>query len=152
MVLKLFLSFTLIPVAEIYLIIKLGGLLGAFNTVLIIICTGFVGAYLARMQGMTTMMRVRRNMNQGIVPAEEPFDALLILIAGIVLLTPGFLTDIAGIMLLLPRADYKVNSLVRPNQISAHSCQGYIITRPFVLEVIIRRFYYPVKNQEDLYD
>lgn len=102
MVLKLFLAFTLIPVAEIYLIIKLGGLLGAFNTVLIIIFTGFVGAYLARMQGMTTMMRVRRNMNQGIMPAEELFDALLILIAGIVLLTPGFLTDIAGIMLLLP--------------------------------------------------
>ncbi len=61
---KLFLAFTLIPVAEIYLIIKLGGFLGAFNTVAIILLTGFAGASLARIQGMETMLRVRHSLHR----------------------------------------------------------------------------------------
>ncbi len=102
MFLKLFLAFTLIPVAEIYLLIKLGAFLGAFNTVAIIILTGFAGAALARMQGLQTMQRIRLSLEQGVVPTEEMIDALLIFIAGIVLLTPGFITDMAGILLLFP--------------------------------------------------
>ncbi|MCK5195093.1 MAG: FxsA family protein [Desulfobulbaceae bacterium] len=101
---KLFLAFTLIPVAEIYLIIKLGGHLGAFNTVAIILITGFAGATLARAQGLQTMLRVRQSLQQGLVPAEEMVDALLIFVAGIVLLTPGFITDAAGLLLLFPPA------------------------------------------------
>jgi len=101
---KLFLAFTLIPVAEIYLIIKLGGHLGAFNTVAIIVITGFAGATLARAQGLQTMLRVRASLQQGIVPAEEMVDALLIFVAGIVLLTPGFITDATGLLLLFPPA------------------------------------------------
>ena len=110
---KLFLAFTLIPVAEIYLIIKLGGFLGAFNTVAIIIITGFAGAALARMQGMQTMLRVRESMQQGLVPAEEMVDALLIFVAGIVLLTPGFLTDLAGQLLLIPPARFHIKRFLR---------------------------------------
>jgi len=110
---KLFLAFTLVPVAEIYLIIKLGGFLGAFNTVAIIILTGFAGAALARMQGMQTMLRVRQSLQQGIVPAEEMIDALLIFIAGIVLLTPGFITDSAGLLLLFPPARFHIKRFLR---------------------------------------
>ena len=110
---KLFLSFTLIPVAEIYLIIKLGGLLGAFNTMAIIIITGFVGAILARMQGLQTMLRVRQSLEQGLVPAEEMVDALLIFAAGIVLLTPGFITDLAGLLLLFPPTRFHIKRFLR---------------------------------------
>jgi UPF0716 protein FxsA len=110
---KLFLAFTLIPVAEIYLIIKLGGFLGAFNTVAIILLTGFAGAALARMQGMETMLRVRHSMQQGLVPAEEMVDALLIFIAGIVLLTPGFITDISGLLLLFPPSRFHIKRFLR---------------------------------------
>jgi len=110
---KLFLAFTLIPVAEIYLIIKLGGHLGAFNTVAIIIITGFAGATLARTQGMQTMLRVRQSLQQGLVPAEEMIDALLIFIAGIVLLTPGFITDAAGLLLLFPPARFHFKRFLR---------------------------------------
>lgn len=110
---KLFLAFTLIPVAEIYLIIKLGGLLGAFNTIAIIIITGFAGAFLARMQGMQTMLRVRQSLEQGIVPAEEMIDALLIFIAGIVLLTPGFITDVSGLLLLFPPSRFHIKRYLR---------------------------------------
>jgi UPF0716 protein FxsA len=102
MLLKLFLAFTLIPFCEIYLLIKIGNYLGAFNTILIVIVTGFLGAYLAKLQGIKTMMRVRESLNRGELPAEELLDALLIFVAGIVLLTPGFITDVAGIGILVP--------------------------------------------------
>ena len=68
-----------------------------------IIITGFVGAYLARLQGIHTLLKIQSNLQQGIMPAEELIDALLILVAGIVLLTPGFLTDAAGLLLLIPQ-------------------------------------------------
>ena len=102
MLLKLFLAFTLIPFSELYLLIKIGYYLGAFNTILVVIVTGLLGAYLAKIQGIKTMMRVRESMNRGELPAEEMLDALLIFVAGIVLLTPGFITDLAGLTILIP--------------------------------------------------
>ncbi|MBF0279567.1 MAG: FxsA family protein [SAR324 cluster bacterium] len=102
MLFKLFLGFTIIPVIEIYFLIKVGSIFGALTTVFIVIFTGILGAYLARMQGLKTMFKVRDSLSQGIMPAEELIDALLIVIAGVVLLTPGFLTDIFGILLLIP--------------------------------------------------
>ena len=113
MLFKLFLAFTLIPAAEIYVFIKIGGFIGALNTVLIIIITGILGAYLARLQGMKTLYKIQANLHQGIIPAEELIDALIILSAGITLLTPGFLTDIAGLMLLVPRTRFYVKKLLR---------------------------------------
>jgi len=102
MLLKLFLAFTLIPAAEIYLLIKVGSLVGALNTVLIVVLTGFTGAYLARQQGVQTMIRVHASLQQGLMPTNDLIDALLIFIAGIVLLTPGFITDAAGLLILYP--------------------------------------------------
>ncbi len=102
MLLKLFLAFTLIPIIELYLLIEIGTIIGALNTVILVIATGFAGAWLARLQGMQTMIRVRSSLQQGIMPTEELMDALLIFMAGIVLLTPGFITDAAGLLLLIP--------------------------------------------------
>jgi UPF0716 protein FxsA len=102
MLLKLFLAFTLIPFIELYLLIELGTSIGPINTLLLVILTGAVGAFLARMQGLGAIMRVRERLQQGETPAEELLDALIIFVAGIVLLTPGLLTDIAGLLLLLP--------------------------------------------------
>jgi UPF0716 protein FxsA len=102
MLFRLFLCFTLIPVAELYILIHLGGIIGGLNTVILVIVTGFIGAYLARMEGLNTMIKVRQNLNQGLMPAEELLDAFIILIAGLVLITPGLLTDTAGLLLLWP--------------------------------------------------
>ncbi len=102
MLFKLFLCFTLIPVIELYLLIQVGTVIGGINTVLLVIGTGFAGAWLARMEGMNTMLKVQQNLNQGLMPAEELIDALIILIAGLVLITPGLLTDFVGLMLLWP--------------------------------------------------
>lgn len=103
MLLKLFLAFTLIPVLEIYLLIKVGTYLGAFETVMIVITTGLLGAYLARLQGLQTMMKLKESLNRGELPAEEMLDALLIFMAGVALLTPGFMTDVAGLLILYPQ-------------------------------------------------
>ena len=113
MLLKLFLAFTLVPVLELYLLIKIGAIIGALNTLVLVIITGFAGAYLARMQGMQTMRRVRSQLQQGIMPAEDLIDAVIIFVAGIVLLTPGFLTDIAGLLLLFPASRFHFKRWLR---------------------------------------
>jgi UPF0716 protein FxsA len=102
MLFKLFIAFTLVPVIEIYLLIKVGSQIGALNTVILVIATGFAGAYLARMQGLHTMYRVRASLDRGVMPTEDLLDAMLIFAAGMVLLTPGFVTDALGLLLLIP--------------------------------------------------
>ena len=102
MLFRLFLCFTLIPMIELYLLIQVGSVIGGFNTILLVIISGFLGAWLARMEGINTLMRVRSNMQQGIMPTEDLLDGLIILIAGIVLITPGLLTDAMGLTLLWP--------------------------------------------------
>ena len=113
MLLKLFLCFTLIPVIELYLLIKIGTVIGGFNTILLVILTGFLGAWLARLEGLNTMMKLRTNLQQGIMPAEELIDAVIILVAGIVLLTPGLITDVFGLLLLWPVTRNKFKQMLR---------------------------------------
>ena len=102
MLLKLFLAFTIIPIIEIYLLIEIGSMFGALTAVTLVILTGFLGAFLARMQGLQTLYRIQESLREGRMPSGELLDALLIIIAGLVLLTPGFLTDSAGFLLLIP--------------------------------------------------
>ena len=102
MLLKLFLAFTIIPIIEIFLLIEIGSMFGALTAVTLVILTGFFGAFLARMQGLQTLYRIQESLREGRMPSGELLDALLIVIAGLVLLTPGFLTDSAGFLLLIP--------------------------------------------------
>ena len=102
MLLKLFLAFTIIPIIEIFLLIEIGSMFGALTAVTLVILTGFLGAFLARMQGLQTLYRIQESLGEDRMPSGELLDALLIVIAGLVLLTPGFLTDSAGFLLLIP--------------------------------------------------
>lgn len=102
MLLRLFLLFTIVPLIELYFLIKIGTYLGALNTVLLLVSTGLLGAALARLQGLRTMRQILSNLSKGIVPAEEMVDGLLIFVAGVLLITPGVLTDIAALFLLFP--------------------------------------------------
>lgn len=99
---RLFLLFTIVPMAELYILIKIGSNLGAFNTILLIVITGILGALLTRLEGLRTLRQIMRSISQGIVPAEELVDSVLIFVAGIVLVTPGVLTDAMGLFLLFP--------------------------------------------------
>ena len=113
MLLKLFLAFTIIPIIEIYLLIEIGSMFGALTAVTLVILTGFLGAFLARMQGLQTLYRIQESLREGRMPSGELLDALLIAIAGLVLLTPGFLTDSAGFLLLIPATRNAIKNWLR---------------------------------------
>ena len=102
MLFKLFILFALIPIAELYLLIKIGGMIGAFNTVLIILFTAVIGAYLAKTQGFIVIRRINQALNEGRIPGQELLDGLFFLLGGFTLLTPGFLTDFIGLSMLFP--------------------------------------------------
>ncbi len=101
MLLRLFLLFTLIPVAELAILIRLGGWLGLGPTLLLVLGTGAAGAWLARREGFRSFRAIQEELAAGRMPGEEMVHGVLILVAGIVLLTPGILTDLAGIVLLI---------------------------------------------------
>ena len=102
MFLNLILLFTILPALELAILIRVGANIGASNTILIIILTGVAGAYLARIQGFTVLRNIQKNLEKGNMPTEEMLDGLMIFCGGVVLLTPGFLTDAMGFLLLIP--------------------------------------------------
>ena len=102
MLAKLILLFVGIPFIEMMLLIKLGEVFGFWNTILLVVGTGVLGAYLAKAQGFLIWLQIQQELQTGRMPAEKLIDGFLILIGGIVLLTPGLLTDIFGFALLVP--------------------------------------------------
>jgi UPF0716 protein FxsA len=99
---KLFLLFTVVPFVELYLLLLVGRLIGAVPTLALVIVTGFVGAALARSQGLRVIRRWQVALAQGRVPEEGVLEGLLVLVGGVLLVTPGVLTDVLGLLLLLP--------------------------------------------------
>lgn len=99
---KLFLLFAILPIIEIALLINVGESIGGWNTVAIVIVTAFIGAYLVREQGFQTMLQARHKMQHGQAPGQEMAEGLLLLVAGVLLVTPGFITDVIGFLFALP--------------------------------------------------
>jgi UPF0716 protein FxsA len=110
---KLFLIFTLIPVIELSLLIKVGSYIGVMNTVLIVILTALAGAYMVRSEGISVITRIQRNMQEGIFPGDEMISGIMILMAGALLLTPGFFTDIIGFLMVIPVSREFIKGLVK---------------------------------------
>jgi len=94
--------FLAVPIAEIYLLIKVGNIIGVFPTILAVIGTAVIGAFLLRQQGLSTLTRFQNNMAAGQLPATEMMEGLLLLIGGALLMTPGFFTDTMGFLCLIP--------------------------------------------------
>jgi len=99
---KIFILFILVPLAELYLFMTLGKQLGFPQTIAIIIVTALIGAALTKSQGIRAMQKLQQATSSGKLPAREAFDGIIILLAGAVLITPGFLTDPIGFLLLVP--------------------------------------------------
>ena len=99
---RLLILFTVVPLVELALLIKLGNVIGLWPTIFIVIATGVLGAALARSQGTRTVGAIRAELAQGKAPTESLLNGLLILVGGVVLLTPGLLTDLLGFSLLIP--------------------------------------------------
>jgi UPF0716 protein FxsA len=91
-----------VPFAEIYVLLQVGHAIGVVNTLGLLILISVVGAWLAKREGLGVLRRMQRSVDSGRVPGTELVDAFLILLAGALMLTPGFLTDILAILLLLP--------------------------------------------------
>lgn len=102
MLIKLILLFTLIPLIELIILIKLGTVIGVTRTILIVIVTGITGAALAKIQGIQILYKIKNEINSGLVPAGYLFDGFLIFTAGVLLITPGLLTDTIGFLILIP--------------------------------------------------
>ncbi len=100
--LQLLLLFTIIPLVELWLLVQLSGMFGFWTTIALVIGTGMAGAALARWQGWQVLERVRTEMRQGMLPAQAIGDGVLIFAAGLLLITPGVLTDVVGLSLLIP--------------------------------------------------
>ena len=91
-----------VAMAELYLLIKIGSHIGGFSTVLLVVMTAVLGSWLARLQGLRTLRQIQLSLSQGQIPAEEMIDGVLILTGGILLVTPGVLTDLFALVLLVP--------------------------------------------------
>ena len=121
----LIILFTILPALELALLIKVGTHIGVGNTLLIILSTGILGAYLTRLQGFRVLQKIHDDLNHGIMPNDQLMDGMMILAGGILLLTPGFITDFLGLLMLIPwtRAlikkwlNWKLQDMIKTGQI-----------------------------------
>jgi UPF0716 protein FxsA len=102
MAIFILIAFIAIPLVEIAVFIEVGGRIGVWNTVLTVVVTAMIGTWLLRRQGLQALRRVQESLNRNILPVSEVFDGLCLLVAGALLLTPGFVTDALGFLLFIP--------------------------------------------------
>jgi UPF0716 protein FxsA len=104
------LVFIVLPIVELAVIIQVGQAIGVFNTIAALLVVSFVGAWLVKREGMSVWRRFQQQVQMGVVPGREIGDGVLIMVAGALLISPGFVTDIFGILLLLPPVRAAVRS------------------------------------------
>lgn len=112
----LFPIFVVVTLAEIYVLVSVGQAIGGLSTVLLVVITAFIGSSLLRQQGWSTMAKAQQSMSEGRTPAMEMMEGVVILVSGILLLTPGFLTDALGLLGLMPWSrNYFINHFLEKN-------------------------------------
>ena len=107
------LAFLVVPILELVVIIKVGAAIGVLNTLGLLILSSIVGSWLMKREGLGVLRRIQAQLAAGQVPGKELVDAFLILFGGALMLAPGFLTDIAGMALLLPPVRAGVRAVLR---------------------------------------
>lgn len=98
----LLLMFIVVPIIEIALFVQVGGFLGLWPTIGLVLITAFIGASMVRSQGLQTLMSVQSCLQQGELPAQQIVEGVMLAVSGVLLLTPGFMTDALGMLVLLP--------------------------------------------------
>jgi len=108
--------FVIVTLLEIYVLVSVGESIGGFSTILLVIITALIGSTLLKQQGWSTMAKAQNAMANGQTPAFEMMEGVVILISGVLLLTPGFITDAVGLLGLMPwsRA-YFIDHILRKN-------------------------------------
>ncbi len=111
-----------VPILEISLLIKVSAAIGGVKTILFVIFTAVLGAYLVKQQGIATLTKFQAEANAGRIPAQQMLEGIALLFAGAVLLTPGFFTDAIGFALLVPPVRQAIiATLIRRGTIVAHT-------------------------------
>jgi len=113
----IFLFFLIVPFVEIYLLLQIGGIIGVFPTVFLVVFTAVLGAWLLRQQGFATWQRLQASLAQGVLPAYEMIEGPMLLVGGALLLTPGFFTDALGFACLIPQTRRKFAKYIIENQL-----------------------------------
>lgn len=116
-----------VPLVELYVLIVVGGHLGALTTVTLVVATACLGAVLLRMQGLNTVQRIQASLERRQLPAIELLEAAMLLFAGALLLTPGFVTDVVGFAALVPRWRAALANLIAVRMVA-----GAVIQRPVI--------------------
>ena len=120
----LFLFFVIVPIIEITVLMHVGEWLGAWPTIAIVIFTAWLGAKYVRQQGIATLQSVQTKMAQGEMPSGEIITGVMLLIAGVLLVTPGFVTDIFGLSLLVPAVRQVLIKSVQQHLVMSQMSQG----------------------------
>ena len=123
----LFLLFIIWPITELTLLIKVGGHIGTGNMLLIILGTGVLGAYLAKIQGLLVVQKMQNSLNEGCTPNEALLEGFLIFLGGVFLILPGLITDCLGMILLIPPARWVIRKIFE-GKIKDMVKNGQIIT------------------------
>jgi len=110
---KLFLIFAVIPLIELGILIKIGTVIGTLNTIMLVILTAAIGAYMVRMEGIGVLSRIQQSMQDGQFPAEELINGAMVLVAGALLLTPGVFTDLIGFLMVIPVSRNVIKKLIK---------------------------------------
>lgn len=108
----LFMLFIVIPLIELGIFMTVGSEIGLVYTLLLCFLTALIGGYFVRQQGLDTLFKGRQSLNEGYLPVEEIFDGFCIVIAGALLMTPGFLTDMFGFSLLIPPVRVRIRKVL----------------------------------------
>ncbi|MGJ0489328.1 FxsA family protein [Methylobacter sp.] len=106
-----------VPFVEIYLLLQVGGIIGAVPTIFLVVLTAVLGAWLLKQQGLATLQRFQSSLAQGTLPAYEMVEGPILLVGGALLLTPGFITDIMGFACLIPQLRRKIAQYVIENHL-----------------------------------
>ncbi len=125
---QLLIIFIILPILELAVLLRLDNAIGLFQTIILIFLTGIIGAWLVRQQGINILFRIKKEINNGNIPAKEMIDGVMLLIAGAVLITPGLITDTFGFLFLIPYTRNFIRKWIR-NRIEKYVNSGYIITK-----------------------
>ncbi|MEQ1635598.1 MAG: FxsA family protein [Methylococcales bacterium] len=134
--------FVAVPFIEMYLLIQVGGIIGVFPTIVLVMLTAVIGASLLRQQGFATWQRLQSNLAQGVMPAYELIEGLLLLLGGVLLITPGFFTDALGFACMIPAVRQKFARYILENHlfnVAGSPFQSSSKTEPDVLEGEFKR-------------
>ena len=112
---RLFLIFTSVSLLEIFVLVKVGGILGAWPTVLLVVVTALVGSALVRSQGLQLVQQLQQRMAAGEMPGQQLIEGIMLIITGVLLVTPGFVTDFLGLLLLQPTIRANIAKAIMAN-------------------------------------